>query len=135
MPIILVAIATIVFIPGRAYFNTGQWALFYLLIVVFMANLSGVWPAILVSILSFLMWNYFFLPPYYTLLIDNPKDWLALLTFLVVGVLMGLQTGRLKERENQALARERETELLYQFSAQLVSEMNAVELARVLAEK
>ncbi|MFA5114422.1 MAG: ATP-binding protein, partial [Candidatus Margulisiibacteriota bacterium] len=49
--------------------------------------------------------------------------------------IMGLQTGRLKERENQALARERETELLYQFSAQLVSEMNAVELARVLAEK
>lgn len=99
--LLTVAAATIIFFAGRGYFAKGQWPLLYLLIVVIVAIYGGVWPAILASILSFFAWNYFFLPPYHTFMIDDPKDWISLITFLVVGVIMGMQTGRLREREQK----------------------------------
>lgn len=45
---------------------------------------------------------------------------------------MGIQTGRLREREADALEREREAALLNRFSAQLVSDVSVEEMARRL---
>lgn len=101
LAIFSVITATIIFLPGRTYFAKGQWAFLYLLIVVFAANYGGVGTAVLASVLSFFAWNYFLLPPYHTFLVDDPKDWISLLVFLLVGVIMGLQTGRIKEREHK----------------------------------
>jgi len=127
-----VAGATAAFYPGRAHFAKGQWALLYLLIVALVAGVSGVRPALIASILSFLAWNYFFLPPYGTFSVADPRDWLSLFVFLIVGVLIGLQTGRLRERETEAREREREAALLNRFSAQLVSDISVEEMSRRL---
>ena len=130
-----VGAATLAFYPGRAHFAKGQWALLYLLLVVVVAGLSGARPALAAAGLSFLAWNYFFLPPYGTFWVADPKDWLALVAFLMVGLLMGWQTGRLREREAQALARERETALLNRFSARLVSDASLSDIAKTLIEE
>jgi two-component system sensor histidine kinase KdpD len=133
LALLFVAATTALFVPGREYFAKGQWALLYLLVVVFVARLSGTRPAILAALAAFLTWNYFFLPPYYALSITDPKDWLSLFVFLIVGLSMGLQTGRLREREGQARARERDAALLNRFSAHLVSELTVTEMADILA--
>jgi two-component system sensor histidine kinase KdpD len=127
-----VGAATAAFYPGREDFAKGQWALLYLLIVGLVAGISGVRPALAAAFLSFFTWNYFFLPPYGTFRVHDPRDWLFLFVFLAVGVIMGLQTGRLREREAEALAREREAALLNRFSAQLVSDVSVQEMARRL---
>jgi two-component system sensor histidine kinase KdpD len=127
-----VVAATALFYPGRAHFAKGQWALLYLLIVGLVAGLSGVRPALAAAMVSFLCWNYFFLPPYGTLTVADPRDWLFLAVFLIVGVAIGLQTGRLRDREAEALAREREAGLLNRFSAQLVSDISVEGMARRL---
>jgi two-component system sensor histidine kinase KdpD len=129
---LLVAAATVAFYPGRAHFAKGQWALLYLLIVGLVAGISGVRPALAAALLSFFAWNYFFLPPYGTFTIADRRDWLSLFVFLIVGVLIGIQTGRLRGREAEARAREREAELLNRFSAQLVSDVSVAEMARRL---
>jgi len=98
-----VALSTLLFIPGRDFFAKGQWAILYLLVVVLVAGVSGVWPAVLAAALAFFAWNFFLLPPYHTLRIHDDKDLLSLVAFLVAGVLMGVQTGRFRERQ----ARER----------------------------
>jgi two-component system sensor histidine kinase KdpD len=132
---IAVAAGTAAFYPGRAHFAKGQWALLYLLIVGLVAGLSGVRPALAAAALSFFAWNYFFLPPYGMLSVSDPRDWLSLVVFLIVGVAIGLQTGRLREREAEAQAREREAELLNRFSAQLVSDISLQEMAtRLISE-
>lgn len=130
-----VAVATVVFHPGREHFAKGQWALLYLLIVGLVASLSGVRPALAAAVLSFLAWNFFFLPPYGTLHVTDPRDWLFLFVFLAVAVTMGLQTGRLRDREAEALAREREAGLLNRFSARLVSDVSVAEMARRLIDE
>lgn len=132
---VCIALATALFYPGRDYFAKGQWALLYLLIIGLVAGLSGVRPALLSAVLAFLTWNFFFLPPYHTLSVSDPKDWLSLFAFLVVGVAVGLQTGRLRERESEALTREREMALLNEFSARLVSDTPVGDMADVLARE
>lgn len=99
LPIILISLATLLFLPGRAYFAKGQWALLYLPVIVFIASRYGVKASVLTAVLAFFTWNYFFLPPFHTLFIDDPKDLLSLLVFLLVGIVVGLQTAKLKEKE------------------------------------
>ena len=130
-----VAVATAVFHPGREHFAKGQWALLYLLIVALVASVCGVRPALGTAVLSFFAWNYFFLPPYGTLGVADPRDWLFLFVFLAVGIIIGLQTGRLRGREAQALAREEEAAVLNRFSAHLVSDIPVQEVAQRLAEE
>lgn len=130
--VICIVASTGVFFMGRDYFAQGQWALLYLLIIGLIAGLGGVRPAILASALAFLAWNYFFLPPFHTFVIADPKDWIFLIAFLVVSVTMGLQTGRMREREAEAVAREREMALLNQFSAHLVSDTTVDDMAQLL---
>jgi len=95
--VLVIAVATGIFVPLRSYFAKGQWALIYLLIVVMVGTISGFRAALLASILAFLSWNYFLIQPYHTFAVDDPKDLLALLVFLVVGIIIGYQTGKLKE--------------------------------------
>lgn len=127
-----VVIATALFVLGREHFAKGQWALLYLLIVGLVAGLGGVRPALLAAALAFLCWNFFFLPPYGTFVVHDPKDWLSLLVFLVVAIAMGMQTGRMREREAEALARGREMAMLNQFSARLVSDASISDVAELL---
>ncbi len=130
--VVCIAAATTIFYPGRAYFAKGQWALLYLPVIVLVASASGVTPALVAAILAFLSWNFFFLPPYHTFIIADPKDLISLFVFLLVGVAMGLQTGRMRARETQALIGEREATLLNRFSSHLVTEMNTAGLTDML---
>lgn len=127
-----VLIATAFFFPGRDHFAKGQWALLYLLIVGLVAGLGGVRPALLAAALAFFSWNFFFLPPYDTLVVHDPQDWLSLFVFLAVAAAMGMQTGRMREREAEALARGREMAMLNQFSARLVSDASVSDMAELL---
>jgi two-component system sensor histidine kinase KdpD len=56
----------------------------YLLLVVAVAAIGGVWPAALAAIAGFLLSNYYFSPPIHTFTIADARDVLALLLFLVV---------------------------------------------------
>ncbi len=132
LAVLAMVVSTAIFLPGRAHFAQSQWALLYLLIVVLVAGASGTGPAILAAILAFFAWDFFFLPPYHTLQVRDPKDWLALGAFLVVGIVMGIQTGRMREREARAVAREREAALLNRLTANLVSQTTTQSMAETV---
>lgn len=95
--VFIIILATSLFVSLRSYFAKGQWALIYLLVVVIIGSVSGFRAALLTSILAFLSWNYFLIPPYHTFAVDDPKDILSLFVFLVVGIIIGFQTGKLRE--------------------------------------
>ena len=124
-----IALSTVVFLPGRDVFAKGQWALLYLLVILLVASAAGTGPAVLAAVLAFFTWNFFFLPPFHTLYIRDPKDWLALVAFLVVGVIVGALAGRMRDREAAALAREQESAALNQLSAAVVSQTSTEQMA------
>jgi two-component system sensor histidine kinase KdpD len=132
LAVLAIGLSTALFLPGRDTFAKGQWALLYLLIVVLVAGASGAGPAVLAAVLAFFAWDFFFLPPFHTLTVRDPKDWLSLVAFLAVGVVMGVQTGRMRDREARALAREHETAALNRLSAGLVSQASTGEMAETI---
>ena len=109
----------------------------YLLAVVAVGALGGTVPAIATSVASFLLYDFFFVEPFYTLTIADPSEWLNLLVFLFVAIAIGRLSALQAERAFEAAERAREAQALFQVSRSLaVSEdvpSAAGEVLRVLA--
>src|SRR5262249_47222424 len=85
----------------------------YLLIVLTLASTRGRYPAILASLVAFLSFDFFLVPPFYVFSIRDPEEWIALFVFLVTAILTSQLAVALRNRAEQARHRERETRILY----------------------
>lgn len=103
-------------------------ALIFLMAVLFPAVRFGMWPAIYASFLSFLAYNFFFIPPLYTFTIAEPYGLLALIFFLVVAIISSALAGRIRDQERVAADRMRAMRRLYEFTRKLsgLASVNAV---------
>ena len=88
----------------------------YLLAVVGIAVAFGTTPAVATAIGAFLLYDYFYTEPRYTLTVRDPGEWLNVLLLLVVGTVVGRLAGRQRARADAALAREREARALFNVS-------------------
>jgi two-component system sensor histidine kinase KdpD len=59
----------------------------YLLVVLALASTRGLYASILTSVVAFLSFDYFIVPPIYTFTIQRVEEWLALFFFLVVAIM------------------------------------------------
>ena len=91
----------------------------FLLAVLFTAMNFGIWPAIFASVLSFLTYNFFFIPPLYTFTIAEPYELLALVIFLIVAIFSSAMAGRVREQARIAANRVRAMRRLYEFTRRL----------------
>jgi two-component system sensor histidine kinase KdpD len=89
-------------------------SLVYLLVVLVLASTRGLYPAILSSVVAFLSFDFFLVQPFYTFTIAQPEEWLALFTFLCTAMITGHLAAALRQRAEQARAREGETRILYE---------------------
>ena len=108
------ATVTALLVPFRAEINSTTTALAYLLVVLFVALFWGSGPALVASVVGVLCFNFFFLPPFYTLDIAHPENWIALVTFFTTALAVGQLSAREKRRAEEAKRGEREIERLYQ---------------------
>src|SRR5687768_12636765 len=86
----------------------GHYGQLYLFAVLAAGALLGRGPAVLASVLSFLAFNWFFVPPAHTFTVADAEDWQGLLTSLAVALVTGELTARLRARADDANRRERE---------------------------
>ena len=93
--------------------NSTTVALVMLLVVLFVATGWGARPAIVSSVLGLLSFNFFFLPPFGTLTIADPENWVALVAFLITAITAGQLSGHAKRRAELAASGRREIERLY----------------------
>ena len=85
---------------------------------------TGLGPGMAGAFLSVLLWNFFFIPPFFTLTIEQPEDLMTCFTFLPAAGLTGLLTRRIRRQEQNILARERQANFLYAFSRRLAEAGN-----------
>lgn len=109
--------------------------LVYLLAVASVASVGGTRVALAASFLSFGLWDFFFLEPRFTLVVNASNDWLLLISFLVIAILVGQMTGRLRAREEEALSRERDTAALYSSSQAVGAQMDLEQALPTLVEQ
>lgn len=116
-----VMVVALCILPWRGTMNESLPGMWFLLAVVGVASLAGERGAIAAALAAFALWNFVFIPPYYTFTVAEPALWFDLGAFLVVGSAVGLQAAIRKRRENEVRAREHETALLNHLLETLVS--------------
>lgn len=127
-----VALATAVIALMHLYPRIPTIPFAYLLVVLALASARGLYAAILASLLAFLSYIYFLLPPLYTLLIPRAEDLFTLVIFLTTAIITGQLAAALRRRAEQARSRERELRLLYEQAQELAALQERQRLAREL---
>jgi len=127
--------ATGVFWLFRHSLDKGQASLLYLPVVIACALRFGFAPALAGALLSFLCWDFFFLPPFYTFVVTDPRDWLSLVIFLTAAMTTARLASEARRQTEAAQTRERETRTLYEASEAISTEVEAARLLPALAER
>lgn len=81
-------------------------ALILLLTVSVIAMLFDIFPVLLAASLSAVIWNYFFIPPLFTLDISSTEDLLMFLSYFFVALLNGVLTFKIRQAEQKARDKE-----------------------------
>ena len=113
--------ATVAVAALEAWSGVSNASIVYLVAVVACGVAVGTMGAILASVGSFLIYNYFFVPPLYTFTIGEPDGLLSLVLLLFVGIVVGQLAALQRARAETAAAREREARALFGVSRVLAT--------------
>ncbi len=94
----------------------------YLLAVVVVAVFFGVAPAVVTAVAGFLLHDFLFIEPRYTMVVNDPREVVTLLLLLVVGLVVGRLAGESRDRAVAAEERERQALTMFNVSFTLASE-------------
>jgi two-component system sensor histidine kinase KdpD len=93
--------------------NLTTAALVFLLVVLFVATAWGSRPAVFASLLGVISFNFFFLPPFGTLTISDPDNWIAFVAFIITALTAGRLSARAERRAGEAEIARAEIERVY----------------------
>ena len=96
-------------------------ALFYQLPVILSAFWWGRWPSYVTALVSMLAFDFLFIPPTYTLSVDDVRYIWSFITFLLVAFIIGGRTEVLINEAATASQRERSMAALYEFSREIAA--------------
>ena len=117
----LVAGTTLIAELARNSLSPINLVILYLLAVVLAAARLGLRPAILNAALGVLAFDFFFIPPRFTLTVNNTEYFLTFFGLFVVGVVIGTLVAKAKGRAEIMRERELQTESLYYLSRDLAA--------------
>ncbi|MFI6325078.1 DUF4118 domain-containing protein [Nonomuraea sp. NPDC050556] len=99
-------------VPARDSLTLPIDILLFLLMVVVVALVGGMWPAVTSAVLGFLLLNWFFTPPLHTLTIAEPENLFALLIFVLVAVMVSTVVDLAARRTREAARARADAEVL-----------------------
>lgn len=105
--------------PMHAGLDLSNVALLYVLAVVVIAVRFGQGPAVVGAIACALWFAYIFVPPHFSLAITELQYLLSAVIMLVVALLVGHLTARMKAHSDRSLRRSQESAILYELAQDL----------------
>jgi two-component system, OmpR family, sensor histidine kinase KdpD len=135
LPFATISLVTLILFPLREGLSTTTVALVYLLPVLINTTYGGLVPGVLTAIAAILTYNFFFLEPYYTFIVHESQDLVALVIFLIVAVLISQLVGKANRNLGKSMSRERELAHLYELSLALAGINEIGEIGEVLATR
>src|SRR4051812_38541202 len=115
------AVATVVVWLLQDVLGVPNPSAVYLVAVVATAIVSGTLGAIATAVASFVLYNFLFTEPRYTLSMHEPGVWLSVVLLLFVGVVVGQLAAMQRDRADLATRREREARALFTVSRALAT--------------
>lgn len=126
--LVAMAAVTSVMLPLRSHLSIATTALILIVPVVIGVVWGGFSAGLFSVVTGFLVYDFFFIPPYLTLLVGAPQNWVALGVYVVVmlpvaKVVAGMNAARARERRQAIQIRE-----LFELSGLLVEDKPLEEL-------
>lgn len=126
---VLVAVVLCIPITAETGYQSISFILLFVLLTLSMFYRLG--PVMLASAVSALAWNFFFIPPQYTLKITEPEDLLAFCMFFIVALVTGTLTSKVRKQERLTRNRAEKTNALFHLTNQLASAENTKKIIEV----
>lgn len=141
VPVVLafvsLALLTALMLIVRDRLDKAHVALLYLLVVL-AGSAAGRIAGLLVGVVAFVLFNFFFLPPFNTLVVNDPLDWLVLVTFLITSVFAAELLNRQRMQATLAELRRSELDQMATLGAETLNAARAehalTAIARVIRE-
>ena len=115
-------------VPLRGHINVATPALVLVVPVVGGVAVGGFVAGLVATGACFLIYDFVFLPPYYTLYVDRAEDWVALGVYVVVMVLVARVVAAANLAKAESEQRAAEIRRLFDLSEMLVRELPAPKL-------
>ena len=130
----VVVAALVAWALQKAGLSEANRSVVFIPAVIAAAMLGGLGPGIVAAVLSVLSFDFFFVPPYHTLVVEDAQYVITLLVLAAVALLVGTLAARLRRQVETARKRERRLEVLYRLSRAL-SGASGVEALAQAAER
>lgn len=108
-----VTVTVLLALPLHTHIDLANTAMVFLLTVALVAVKLGRKPAILTAITSVIAFNFFFVPPHWSMAITHIQYLVTLLVMLVVALIITHLTAGLRQQANDANSREQQALALY----------------------
>ena len=127
----LVIISSVICYLLQDYIGYQVVSFVLLFLVSILSLFYGAGPILLAATLSALTWDYFFIPPQFTLHIEKAEDILMLIMFFIIALLNGILTSRVRRQEKRIRIREERTNALYQLTRELSMATGIDEVSKI----
>jgi K+-sensing histidine kinase KdpD len=117
-----------VLLPFRAHLSIAIPALVFVLPAIVGVVIGGFVAGALGAAAGFLVYDWFFLPPYGTLTVRSPQNWIALAVYAVVVLIVSQVVAKLSAAREEALRRTEESERLHELSQALIGDLTLTQL-------
>ena len=103
----------------RAALAPANLVMLYVPMVAGIALVAGRRASALASLLAFLAFNFFFVPPLYTLVVERPQDVIELATLLIVALVVGTLVARTRAQAQTSREQAERMTALYELSQEI----------------
>ncbi len=125
---------TLIATPLLNIFDLANIVMLFLLTVVLIALRLGRGPAVIAAFLSVLLFDIFFVPPRFSLAVNDAQYLVTFAVMLGVALIIGQLTAQLRQEANAALAMEKNTRALYEMTRDLFGAMNGSQVAEIVSQ-
>ncbi len=133
--VVVVAATVVVAVLESAAVGLTDASPVYFVAVVIAGSLLGTWSAIWTAIAAFLVYDLLFTEPRLTLVVSDPREWLDLVLFLVLAVIVGRLSALGRERAEEASRRAAESTALFAIGRILATETDVESAAPLVAAR
>jgi two-component system sensor histidine kinase KdpD len=116
---VIAAIAAVTVVGWFVPLTYRAFGHIYLLVVIALSLRVGRWPVLVAAVVSAVAWNYVFMPPRLSFSVLHFEDSLMLGTYLMVALIAGQLTARIRAQERQERLRERRATALFHLTRAL----------------
>jgi two-component system sensor histidine kinase KdpD len=107
----------------------------YLVAVVAVGAIAGTVPAVVTAVAAFLAYDLLFTEPRFSLVVADPREWLDLVLFLFVALVIGRLVSIQHARADEAAQRADEANTLFAISRSLATATSSADAAAEIAER